>query len=252
MNTHTEETLKELFRESVQLSHSFKKKTYEDLFHQTYKKYQDFFTEMNTFCKEAEDTQSAIEEFASVLPDYAQQELMKISKHARNNRMVDYNMAMVTYVIPLFIQSHEEFCEKISEEIIRFWNEYSPKMMIKSSTFEQINGGFKTNLCYITTAVCESLHKVDDCYELTLLRDYRDEYLVYQEDGEAIIKEYYDIAPTIVKRIDQLEHSEDIYRGIWSSYLEKCVHLIEQNRFDECKDIYSNMVRNLQKEYLYS
>ena len=35
--------------------------------------------------------------------------------------------------------------------------------------------------CYITTAVCRSMDKADNCYELTTLREYRDGYLLRSE-----------------------------------------------------------------------
>lgn len=41
--------------------------------------------------------------------------------------------------------------------------------------------------CYITTAVCGSFGKSDDCYELTMFRDFRDSWLRRQEDGKEII-----------------------------------------------------------------
>ena len=73
--------------------------------------------------------------------------------------------------------------------------------------------------CYITTAVCKSLNKPDDCYELNLLREYRDQYLMGTKDGE-ICKEYYNIAPTIVKRIDRSPDASEIYADIWEKYFK--------------------------------
>ena len=97
--------------------------------------------------------------------------------------------------------------------------------------------------CYITTAVCESLNKPDDCYELTTLRKYRDEYLLSTESGREIVEEYYNIAPTIVKRIGRQDDAGEIYRGIWDEYLSPCIHLIEKGRKEECKDRYSEIGR---------
>jgi hypothetical protein len=57
--------------------------------------------------------------------------------------------------------------------------------------------------CFITTAVCEMFDKPDDCYELTMFRNFRDEYLKKQSDGEMLIVECYQIAPIIVSRIDR-------------------------------------------------
>ena len=84
--------------------------------------------------------------------------------------------------------------------MISSWNRIDTvTMKVGKSTFEEINGGFRKRLCYVTTAVCRSLQKPDECYELKLLREYRDRYLVSSEGGKETIREYYNIAPTIVK-----------------------------------------------------
>ena len=66
------------------------------------------------------------------------------------------------------------------------------------------------------------------------------------------VNEYYNIAPTIVKRIDRQEDSASIYAGIWQDYLSPCVRLIEEGKKKECQMLYSDMVRKLERKYLYS
>ena len=72
------------------------------------------------------------------------------------------------------------------------------------------------------------------------------------EEGRKIVEEYYNIAPTIVNRIGRREDADEIYHGIWGSYLEPCIRLIETDRKEECRDLYITMVRTLEKEFLYS
>lgn len=103
---------------------------------------------------------------------------------------------------------------------------------------------------YITTAACESQGKADDCYELELLRSYRDEYLMNTEDGEALVKEYYNIAPTIVNRIGRQENKAEIYAGIWDTYLTDCIHLIEEKENEACQKRYMDMVYDLKQKYM--
>lgn len=103
--------------------------------------------------------------------------------------------------------------------------------------------------CFITTAICDSLHKPDDCYELTKFRLFRDKWLSQQADGKALIQEYYRIAPSIVASINQQENSANIYRYIWTSYLQPCLHFIEIGKYEDCKLLYIQMVRKLQKQY---
>lgn len=104
--------------------------------------------------------------------------------------------------------------------------------------------------CFITTTVCKSLGKTDDCYELTTFRFFRDNWLVDQLDGASLIAEYYSIAPKIVDKINRLKNSGEIYQSIWDEWLSSCLKLIEQGRNEDCKIRYINMVNYLKKTFL--
>ena len=54
--------------------------------------------------------------------------------------------------------------------------------------------------------------------------------------GEALIAEYYAIAPAIVSRIDRLAHAADIYRQIWQQYLSPCLRHLEQGEYKACRN----------------
>jgi hypothetical protein len=125
-----------------------------------------------------------------------------------------------------------------------------PSGRIGLSSIEEINGGFRKGLCYITTAVCNSLDKEDECFELNTLRKYRDEYLLSTIDGEKIVNGYYNIAPTIVNRINKSKDSNEIYQEIWSTYISPCITLISDNKNEECKELYSKMVTDLEIKYM--
>lgn len=107
------------------------------------------------------------------------------------------------------------------------------------------NGG-----CYITTAVCESLHKPDNCYELNTFRNFRDNWLKKQSDGETLIDDYYKIAPLIVAKIDTLPDSAEIYNFIWIKYLQPCLNFIKDGDNQSCKNLYIKMVKILKATYL--
>lgn len=114
-----------------------------------------------------------------------------------------------------------------------------------SDVFDTVTGG-----CYITTAVCCKDNKGDDCYELTMFRDFRDNWLMYQKDGNALIERYYKIAPQIVKNIDLENNSNFIYDEINNKYLKNCLKMIENKEYEECKKLYIEMVESLEKKYL--
>ena len=114
-----------------------------------------------------------------------------------------------------------------------------------SSAVDFVTGG-----CYITTAVCRKDNKEDDCYELNMFRDFRDNWLMYQKDGNALIERYYKIAPQIVKNIDLKNDSSLIYDEINNKYLKNCLKMIENKEYEECKKLYIEMVESLEKKYL--
>lgn len=173
-------------------------------------------------------------------------------KSKQEKELIDCNLSIVVYVLPGILYFKGESGKPLTDEILRQWKEQFPKTNLSSAPFEEIESGFHKKWCYITTAVCETFGKPDDCYELTLLRNYRDSYLQNQPDGEAVIREYYDVAPTIVKRINRQPDRKKIYRGIWDTYLSPCITMIENDEKESCKELYIEMVRTLQERYFYT
>ncbi|MCL2377942.1 MAG: hypothetical protein FWC77_02345 [Defluviitaleaceae bacterium] len=108
----------------------------------------------------------------------------------------------------------------------------------------------RSKWCFITTAVCEYLQKPDDCYELTMLRAFRDGWLVNQPKGECIIKEYYRVAPQIVNYIELSTDKNMIYGDIWQNYIEPCIKLIELTAYDACQELYTDMITKLEQKFI--
>jgi hypothetical protein len=97
--------------------------------------------------------------------------------------------------------------------------------------------------------VCKSFNKQDDCFELTIFRRFRDGWLKNQTDGKSIVDRYYNIAPHIVENIDKFPNSKEIYYSIWKNWLHPCLRLISEQKYEECKLKYIDMVKNLEKSY---
>ena len=103
--------------------------------------------------------------------------------------------------------------------------------------------------CFITTAVCLTMGKPDDCEELTLMRFFRDEWLRDQPDGAALIEDYYKTAPGIVEKINQQPERKAIYKEIYQKYILPCVKGVKAKRFSDSKRIYMDMVTTLKAQY---
>ncbi len=100
--------------------------------------------------------------------------------------------------------------------------------------------------CYLTSACMSHFQENfdDNCYELTLLRWFRDAF-VSKED----IAHYYEIAPTIVEIINKEEKSDIIYHYIYNNIVKYCVEQIEQGNYDAAYSRYKNGVLTLEEQF---
>ena len=102
--------------------------------------------------------------------------------------------------------------------------------------------------CFLTSACVDYLGKEDDCTELIALRKFRDEYMKNTEEGIALIKEYYDIAPQIVDHIDSSSQKANYYEYIYGVICE-CMGLLQAGDNAAVLDSYKNMVLKLKNEF---
>ena len=231
---------------------NFKRKLYADAFRRYYEQHLPTMEAMENGYQQVVDKEQYITNMAEAIVQAAEGELQKeTKKRNKENRLMDFNFCLVGYLYPAIQEFPGESGKVLAKRLAKVWKEHFPQTNVTPSNFDQINNGFKRKFCYITTAVCTTMGKPDDCYELNCFRTYRDTYLMATEDGEEIVREYYDIAPTIVKHINREKNSRKIYEGIWDHYLKPCLHMIEEEQNQECKALYIQMVRDLEKEYFY-
>ncbi len=196
------------------------------------------------------------EKVAECLALAARKQLDGISGRVKKENMrLNLNLYMVSYFFPAMIAyqrrfgGHEEAMYKLTSAISDKWEECFGQR-IQAADYESVQSGFRHKLCFVTTAVCQGLHKPQDCRELNLMKRYRDEYLLNLEEGDALIREYYDIAPTIVKRIAREASPEEKYLYLWNTYISKCVAFVEKNENEQCRHLYEAMVSELKEEYM--
>lgn len=231
---------------------NFKKNTYAGAFKKYYEKNLVVYEAIENGHASVIDKEQFLQNMADALVDAAGEKVYGLPKKSQQEKLlVDYNISMAVYVLPAVLEFGGESSKKLADKLVKAWKKKFPKTNIQASEYENIEKGFHKKWCYITTAVCESFGKPDDCYELTLLRNYRDNFLMGQPDGEAVIKEYYDVAPTIVKHINKHKNHNDIYKDVWNEYLRPCIQMIEENENGRCKELYIRMVRELKEKYFY-
>lgn len=240
-----------LFSEADQTVKGFQRNVYAENFENYLTAQKDNLTAMHDMMDHAPDRQQAAQEIAQVVVDSAKRAMeAQKGKIGREAAQMNRNMYMVTFLLPALLYPDNEKYMDLAETICGTWAAAFKNSNIQPAGYDTLVNGFKRKFCYITTAVCEWLHKPSDCYELNLLKAYRDEYLSSQTDGEALIARYYDIAPTIVKRVNKKKNREEIYRSLYETYIRPCVELIEQERNEECREKYEEMVEMLRAEYM--
>lgn len=249
-----EEGLKDIFPKAIQDMKHFSGKTYETIMEDLTKRFGPVLEQVPALYQEEGEKEETLLSLTGSLLDEEMEALSSVtSKRKKGIAVLDHNLALTVGVIPLIMKVKDPCMEQWADIIVNTWNERFPENKITKTTQDVVQGGFRSKLCYITTAVCESLHKPDDCYELTVLRDYRDEYLLKEgSEGKAIVDEYYNIAPSIVKHINKQKDADAIYQQLWEEYLSPCISFIEEGKNEACKEVYSNMVRSLQEQYFIS
>lgn len=229
----------------------FNKDAYKDAFADYCEKYSELFRSIDEGCSSSEDRKSYIDGLAG---DFAKAALDRSGefkkKTDKEHFLLDNNMVLTVYVFPSLVNAGYESCKDLAQAMADAWNDAFKGTRLTVGTFEEIDGGFKRKLCYITTAVCRSLGKDDDCYELRTLRDYRDCYLLKNDEGKAVVDTYYNIAPTIVNRINKGDDATKTYQGIFRQYINPCISFIESGDYEECRKLYSDMVYSLKDKYM--
>lgn len=228
----------------------FKKDTYSTLFSEYMEKNHDFFHALNQILVSDED-KSIYHELANHIIEYAEKMLKQSEgKIKKESIQLNLNMFMAIYFLPAILEGKQTNAQEFADIVCEKWAVKFKGSNIQNADFASIQSGFKSKLCYVTTAVCKSLNKPEDCYELKLLKDYRDQYLAGTDNGAELIQRYYDIAPTIVKRIDKSENAEEKYSYIWERYLKPCIAYIEHDKKEECGKTYIRMIEELQDQYV--
>jgi tetratricopeptide (TPR) repeat protein len=204
---------------------------------------------------------AAIQDFSKAIKINGDEYLYHELRGQAYKQKENYDSAVTdfTKAIELYLDKDDATAEKLAE-LYNYrgvaWSYKENKEKAKDDFREAVridpsNDTYKKNLddCFITTAVCGYLGKPDNCYELTAFRDFRDNWLIHQPDGKAIVDEYYLVAPSIVTRIDKSVEKDAVYSDIWNKYLLPCLRFIENGEMENCRVKYIEMVENLKNTW---
>jgi hypothetical protein len=102
--------------------------------------------------------------------------------------------------------------------------------------------------CFLTTACVNYYSLPDNCYELNTLRHYRDTFLVSTPQRKALVKQYYKVAPKIVKLTKKDVDHKRVYQYIYLCITTACSQ-IEKNNLLAAKKTYTSLVTTLMRRY---
>lgn len=242
--------LGEVVRTCQKPMQDFRKDRYEGIFDAFYTSHRDMFEAMEYVWQTAEEPEDWLREMTEHVIEAAETDMSAYkTRGQRNQRLLDHNFQISVYLIPAVLKYPAKVSQPFADQMIASWNHVFGTTLGKA-TYDEINSGFRRKLCYITTAVCGELGKGADCLELRLLKDYRDRYLEATPEGHALVEEYYNIAPTIVKRIDRQPDRNQIYGQIYRDYLLPCIRKIEEQDYEACGAGYEKMVLDLKARFM--
>lgn len=228
----------------------FKRDKYEGIFDEFYGMNKGVFEAIEYVYQSDDAPEQWLSKLAAGFVDTARADLnCRRTKGGRNQRLLDLNLLISVYLVPAVLKYPAAFSEPFADCLLESWNQAFGTKVGKAS-FSEIDNGFRRKLCYITTAVCESLGREPDCYELQLLKNYRDQYLEPTPEGHRMVEEYYNIAPTIVKRVEKQPDRDRIYKELYQSYIEPCIREIENQEYESCGERYKEMVLELKARYM--
>ena len=101
--------------------------------------------------------------------------------------------------------------------------------------------------CFLTTACMRHMidNFDDNCYELDMLRWFRDNYVSIEDK-----KSYYEKAPKIVEKINSEDNSNEIYKNIYDNVISICVRAIEYGKYDFAYETYKKCILDLENSYI--
>lgn len=109
---------------------------------------------------------------------------------------------------------------------------------------DEIFGGGGGGGCFLTTA-CMRHHDAnfsDDCRELTVLRDVRDNYIRKTPDGEELVTEYYRTAPGQVVKLESRPDAKEVFDKMYDEFILPAVEQAESGDYHASYETYLKLV----------
>jgi hypothetical protein len=126
--------------------------------------------------------------------------------------------------VPAYFQKMLQFTLDLTS-----FDEYLLKLKTSDSSAVSLydDNSFYGDDCFLTSACTHSKQLPDDCYELQTLRNFRDSYMKSSIKGNELVANYYNIAPTIVRKINRLKNKNEVYDYLYQTLVLPSLQYIE-------------------------
>jgi len=102
--------------------------------------------------------------------------------------------------------------------------------------------GYDPNDCFITEAVTSAAGVGDNAEELQVLRQFRDTVMSATPQGQALVQEYYAIAPMVVEAIAQRPDGLQIFQQIKGEFIDPAVEAAKAGDNQRALQTYAQMI----------
>ncbi|MCM1009082.1 MAG: hypothetical protein NC485_14435 [Ruminococcus flavefaciens] len=113
-----------------------------------------------------------------------------------------------------------------------------------SSNDDNSGGG-----CYISTACIKAKGFSDDCFELSILRKYRDKLVEEDTEIRRVVKEYYNAAPKLIAVINRQPDKQRIYEYIYDNLVVLSIKYLIEEDYQRAVAQYRKIYEELKKKY---
>jgi hypothetical protein len=124
-----------------------------------------------------------------------------------------------------------------------------------SQQSDEANWGPTSNMvnpngaCFLTTTCVQALGKPDDCHELEMWRQMRDDFLRRQPDGMVVIADYYRTAPGVIAAVLASTDPGSVWPRIYAELVEPVVELVDAGRLDAAAELAEARYEVIKRRY---
>lgn len=97
--------------------------------------------------------------------------------------------------------------------------------------------------CFLTTACVDAMGMADDCWVLETARKFRDTFMAETPEKAKEILEYYELAPKIVEKINQVPDSRRIWKRLFWGYITPFVTEAKLGNNEVAHILYKNLIK---------